>query len=50
MAPVAVFGMGPKQLWLDGWKERGYEAATFTEAWDRYLWPLTPANDGDGRR
>lgn len=40
------FGIEPKQLWLDGRKERGYEAATFAEAWDRYLSPLTPPGDG----
>lgn len=31
------FGPEPKQLWIDGRKERGYESQAFTEAWDRYL-------------
>jgi Protein of unknown function (DUF3631) len=37
------FGIEPKQLWLDGKNQRGYEAVTFKDAWERYLAPLPPA-------
>jgi Protein of unknown function (DUF3631) len=36
----------PKQLWIDGKKERGYEAAMFAKPWERYLRPLPPPTDG----
>jgi hypothetical protein len=39
------FDVEPKQLKIDGTNERGYEASAFASAWDRYLDPLTPAND-----
>jgi Protein of unknown function (DUF3631) len=39
------FGIEPKQLWIDGRNERGYESASFAGAWERYLVPLPPAND-----
>lgn len=39
------FDVEPKQLKIDGRNERGYEAAAFETAWERYLVPLTPAND-----
>jgi hypothetical protein len=40
------YGIEPKQLWIDGQKERGYEVADLKPVWDRYLGPFTPPNDG----
>jgi putative DNA primase/helicase len=35
------FGIGPKQLWIAGCKQRGYERAQFEEAFGRYLEDLS---------
>lgn len=35
------FGIGPKQLWIGGRKQRGYERAQFEEAFGRYLGDLS---------
>ena len=46
------YGLAPKQLWIDGRKERGYLLADLEPVWSRYLTPLPPQNDGrtvDGR-
>jgi len=38
------FEIRPKQLWIDGHNQRGYEAAMFAKAWERYLrsWDTPP--------
>jgi hypothetical protein len=36
----------PKQLWLEGRKERGYEAADLEGVWNRYLGPSPPPGTG----
>lgn len=40
------FDIAPTQLWIDGRKERGYEAEAFSTAWERYVPVPAPA---DGR-
>ena len=31
------FGIGPKQVWIDGKNHRGFERSWFEDAWSRYL-------------
>lgn len=40
---LAAYGIKPAQIWIDGVNIRGYRAADFRDAWDRYLEPEASA-------
>ena len=40
------YGIHPRQVWIDGQKERGYTMADFADAFERYLRPPTDADNG----
>jgi hypothetical protein len=42
---LSGYGIKPRQLWLAGAKERGYETADFVDAWQRYLPPPQPESE-----